>query len=198
MTLLLESYNKDAETTPLHKARNAIPANSSLVEIVEDEKQVFLKIRVGLNDREAIQKIVKTWSYAEHRYVEPGKRWPRFGIELVDSYQEICDALLELNSPVLYRKAETLSKEGYPVDDTVLQTVLDAAKKESFANLRLAGCASSYATVSYDEAGKPIQDMAYTNVNVEFNREPWVPPVVEPPSVPRNFFQKLRSLLTRS
>ena len=199
MPLILESYNTDAETTLLRKARDAIPENTSLVEIVEDEKQVLLNIKVGSNDRETIQKIVKTWSYAEHRYVEPGERLPKVGIDLVDSYQEICDALLKLNSPVLYRKAEPLSKEGYPVDDTILQTIIDAAKKESFANLRLAGCTSSYTTVSYDEAGKPIQDMAYTDVNVEFNREPWVPPVpvVEPQSLPRSFFQKLRSLIAR-
>jgi len=199
MPLILESYNPDAETTLLRKARDDTPENTSLVEIVEDEKQVFLNIHVGSNDREIISEIVKTWSYAEHRYVEPGERLPKVGIDLVDSYQKMCDALLKLKSPVLYRKAEQGNENGYLIDPVTLQTIIDAAKKESFANLRLAGCTSSYTTVSYDEAGKPIQDMAYTDVNVEFNREPWVPPVpvVEPQSLPRSFFQKLRSLIAR-
>ncbi|MBW3004766.1 hypothetical protein KY310_02955, partial [Candidatus Woesearchaeota archaeon] len=188
---------KDEETILLRKAREDIPEATSLVEIIDNEKQTILSIKVGSNDRETIQKIVKTWSHAEHRYVEPGESLPRFGIEKVNSYQVICDALLKLNSPVLYRKAEHESKDGYPIDATALQTIVEAAKKEVFANLRLAGCTSSYTVVSYDEEGKPIQDMAYTAVTVEFNRDPWEPPVVEPPSLPRNVFQKICSLFTR-
>jgi len=200
MSLILEPYNNDADTILLRKARDDTPEENSLVKIVDNEKQTILSIKVGSNDRETIQKLVKTWSYAEHRYVEPGERLPKVGIDLVDSYQEMCDALLKLNSPVLYRRAEMESKEGYPIDAAALQTIVDAAKKEVFANVRLAGCTSSYTTVSHDEEGNPIQDIAYTDVNVEFNREPWESPVpvIDPPSLPRNVFQKLRGLFTRT
>jgi hypothetical protein len=197
MSLILESYNKDAETTLLRKARDNTPEATSLVGIVDNEKQTILSIKVGSSDRETIQKIVQTWSHAEHRYVAPGEHLPRFGIKPINSYHTICDALLKLNSPVLYRKAEHESKDGYPIDAAALQTIIEAAKKEVFANVRLAGCTSSYAIVSYDEEGKPIQDMTYTAVTVEFNIEPWEPPVIPPPSLPKNLFQKVCDFFAR-
>ena len=172
MPLILESYNADTETILLSRARDNLSAGTSLVEIVEDEKQVFLKIRVGSNDQDTIHKAVIRWSYAEHRYITPGKQRSKKGLDMVDAYHEICDALKGMKSPVSYRKTEILSNEGYPVDSAVLQAILDAAKKEVFANICLAGCTSSYATVSYDEKHNPISGLVYKRVNVEFNKKP--------------------------
>ena len=200
MPLILESYDAEAETTLLSKAQDDLPAGTSLVGLVDNEKQTLLNIQVGLNDQEIMHEIVRLWSYAANRYVTPGEQLPKKGLDPVDSYQKICDALLKLKSPVLYRKAERESKDGYLIDSATLQTILDAAKKEVFANVRLAGCVSYCKTVSYAKDGNPVTDFVYESVKVEFNREPWEPPVsvAESLSVPQNFFQKLRSLLTRS
>jgi hypothetical protein len=93
------------------------------------------------------------------------------GIDLVDSYQEICDALLKLKAPVSYRKAKPFSEEGYPIEPAVLQKILDAAKKPEFADV-VCRSVSSYKVVSHDEAGNPIQDLAYDSITVEFNKKP--------------------------
>ena len=164
MPLLLEQYNKDAETTLLSRARDNTPANTSLVQIAETEIQTLLTIKVGSDDQEAMQKIVKTWTYAEHRYVEPGKRMQKVGLDMIDAYHIICDGLLKLKSPVLYRKEEYNSKEGYLTEAEALKKILDTAKKEEFANVRLAGCTSAYSAA--------IKDIAYESINVEFNKKP--------------------------
>jgi len=194
MSLILDAYDSDKDALPLSKARENLSADSSLVEIVDHETQTILNITVGSKDRKIMSRIVKLWSYAEHRYVPPGKQSPRFGFDPVDAYCSICDALLELNSPEIYRKAELQSKEGYLIESAALQTVVDAAKKTIFANVRLAGCTSSYSAAA--------KDMVYTRVTVEFNREPWEPPVfVEPtPSItkPISFFRNLWQRISRT
>lgn len=164
MPLLLEQYDTDAETIPLSKARDNLSAHISLVDIVDTETQTLLRIKVGSDDQEEIQKIVKIWSYSENRYVKPGKRMQKVGLDMIDAYREICDGLMKLKSPVLYRKAESDSKEGYLTDSNNLKKVFDTAKKEVFVNVRLAGCTSAYSAV--------IKGLAYESVNVEFNKKP--------------------------
>ena len=164
MTLILDSYNKDTETALLSKARDNIPIGTSLVIIVETETQALLTIKVGSSDQEIMQKIVRTWTYAPERYVEPGESMQKRGLDMIDVYHVICDGLMKLKSPVLYRKADSDSKEGYLTDPKTLKTILDTAKKEEFANVRLAGCTSAYSAA--------IQDIAYESINVEFNKKP--------------------------
>ena len=164
MPLLLEQYDTDTETTLLSRARDITPANTSLVILVETETQALLTIKVGSSDQETMQKIVKTWTHAPERYVKPGKRMQKVGLDMIDAYHEICDGLMKLKSPVLYRKAESDSKEGYLTDSNNLKKVFDTAKKEVFVNVRLAGCTSAYSAV--------IKGLAYESVNVEFNKKP--------------------------
>ncbi|MBW3002825.1 hypothetical protein KY338_06720 [Candidatus Woesearchaeota archaeon] len=164
MPLLLEQYDAGTETTLLSRARDNIPIGSSLVIIVETETQALLTIKVSPSDQETMQKIVKTWTYAPERYVEPGKSMQKRGLDMIDAYHVICDGLMKLKSPVVYRKAEPDSKEGYLTDSKNLKTILETAKKEEFANVRLAGCTSAFSAA--------IQDIAYESVNVEFNKKP--------------------------
>lgn len=164
MPLILESYDADAETVQLEKvkknlAKDSSSAGTSLVGVVENEKQILFHIKVGSNDQEITDKIVKLWSHAEHRYVPPGKHLPRWGLKPIDSYGLICDGFLELKSPKVYRKKELLSKEGYHIDSAVIKKVIDAAKKEAFATVRLFGIASSYTI-----------NKVYESFAVEFNK----------------------------
>ena len=193
MTLLLDAYDSNKETVELCKAREKRSADTSLVEIVDNETQTILAITVGSNDQEIMHKIVKIWSHAKSRYVTPGKHLPQIGLDPIDTYGLMCDAFLELNSSEVYRRADQKSKEGYLIDSAALQTIIDAAKKEVFANVRLAGCVSIYSDIE--------KDTVYETVNVEFNREPREQPVqteqtpvsiTKPISFFKNILQKLR------
>ena|GEM_PF-4146993 len=163
MPTLLESYDAEAKTTLLSKARDDLSADISLVEIVEDKARVLLNIKPGSNDQDAMNTVMMCWTYAENRHVTPGKQMPKKGIDLVDAYQEICDALQRMRTTAPYRKAESSSKEGYPVDDAVLRKILDAAKKQEFADVVCSG------TGAYSDA---IKSIAYSRVTVEFNKKP--------------------------
>jgi len=188
MTLILDAYDANKKTVQLYKDRRNYSANNSLVEIVDNETQTVLDITVGSDDQALMNKLVRLWSYAEHRYVTPGEQRPKVGIDLVDTYSLMCDALLELNSPEVYRRENRESKKGYSIDSAAILTIISAAKTNSFANVRLAGCTSSCPACPQGED----RGFVFENVTVEFNRIPWEPPapVVEPPSV-KNLFQKL-------
>jgi hypothetical protein len=200
MTLILDAYDPDKETVQVCKNRRDYSAENSLVEIVDNETQTILDINVGSNDQNLMNKLVRLWSHAEHRYVTPGEHLPRVGFDPVDTYNLMCGALLELNSPAVYRRADRKSKEGYLIDSVALKTIMEAAKKEIFANVRLAGCTSSCPPCPQTEQKKE-RGFVFENVTVEFNRNPWIPPVsVEPtPPItkPISFFKNLWQNLVR-
>ncbi|MBW2972937.1 hypothetical protein KY346_00935 [Candidatus Woesearchaeota archaeon] len=163
MPTLLESYDAEKETTLLSATWDNCSADISLVEIVEDEAQVLLNIKPGSNDQDAMHTVMMRWTRAPNRHVTPGKQIPKMDIYLDDIYQEICDALQKMRTTASYRKAESCSKEGYPVDDAVFRKILDAAKKQEFADVVCSG------TSSYSDA---IKNIAYSRVTVEFNKKP--------------------------
>ncbi|MBW2986743.1 hypothetical protein KY333_05220 [Candidatus Woesearchaeota archaeon] len=198
MTLLLDAYDSNKETVQLCKDGRNYSAKNSLVEIVDNETQAVLDITVGSDDQNIMNKLVRLWSYAEHRYVTPGEQRPKVGIDLVDTYSLMCNALLELNSPEVYLRENRESKEGYSIDSAAILTIINAAKTNYFANVRLAGCTSTCPTCQQGEKS----GFVFENVTVEFNREPWIPPVQAEPTPPItkpiSFFKNILQRISRS
>lgn len=124
MLKLFGRYNTRAKKVKLSGDRVSLGLNKSLVSIVENDAQVRLEMHYGIADQAVAVKISSAAHDAKKRFIKPDM--PQYGL--------LCDLVLQLQSPEVYRTATSHALEGgYQMSQDSIKKIIDAAKKGHFA-----------------------------------------------------------------
>lgn len=114
---------------------------TSAVVIVENRRGIYketcLQVHYSLQDQLVADNIAAIGeTIKEKRFIKPDE--PEF--------DSICDRLLQLESPLVYRKAEVGQRDGYLTDAGEFYKVLETAYDKRFTNLFLGSREKQYDT----------------------------------------------------
>lgn len=128
MLKLLERYNARARKLELPRDRITPGLGRSLVSIVENDAQLRMELHYGLADQAVAGKILSVACHAGKRHIKPSQ----------PQYAELCDLVLRMESPEVYRTATSHAADGgYRIGQDSVKKIIDAAKKGHFAYLFL-------------------------------------------------------------
>ena len=133
MTPILEDFDLKAERVSLIYDRTKLGLANSSVGIVDNEGQTRLEINYGLNDQTFANNIRMAGSSAGKRFIRP----------IQPQYGQICDLVLQLQSPKVYRKERHAEGEGYQIPEEAIRKVIDATKSNTFVYVFLQNLGSS-------------------------------------------------------
>lgn len=126
MLKLLGHYNARAKKAELPSDRIMLGLGKSLISIVENDAQVRLEMYYAMADQDVAGKISAAARNAGKKFIKPSQ--PQYGT--------LCDLVLQLQSPEIYRAETSHAAEGgYQVGRDFVKKVIDAAKKGQFAYL---------------------------------------------------------------
>lgn len=135
MLKLFGNYNARARMVKLPGDRISLELNKSLISIVENDAQVRLEMYYGIADQAVAGKISNAAHNTGKRFIKPN----------LPQYGAICDLVLQLESPEIYRAATSHAADGgYQIGQDSVKKVVDAAKKGLFAYLFLQNEHSTY------------------------------------------------------
>lgn len=135
MPTLLGHYNLRAKKLELPSDRFTIGLNKTLIGIVENNAQVRLELYYGKADQDIATHILSVAHHFKKKHIKSGQ----------PQYSELCDLVLRLDSPEVYRTATSHAAEGgYQIDYDPIKRIIDAAKKGYFSYLLLQNEFSRY------------------------------------------------------
>lgn len=128
MPTLLGHYNARAKKLQLPSDRVVSGLNKTLISIVENNTQVRLEMYYGTGDQAIAGQILFVAHHFKKKHIKPEQ----------PKYSELCDLVLHLESPEVFRTATSHAADGgYKVGYESIKKVLDAAKKGYFSHLLL-------------------------------------------------------------
>ena len=153
MDPVLTPYDPTKEVVQFPQYREKENPERSLVQLSETDERVRIEIKPGSLDQQTADTIFLTWNNAW--------RWElgRILSTKNEAYGKICDLVLKLKQPEVYRKKDLLSKEGYSVEQSQIERIIAAAKEGRVGSMLL------QTTSAY------IKGMIYYAVNIYFNKE---------------------------
>ncbi|MEK6900102.1 MAG: hypothetical protein AABX05_03180 [Nanoarchaeota archaeon] len=108
------------------------PANHqlprSIAGIVEDNGLFQVQMRYGLYDQLPAFYLADLFKKTEGRFLKPDEK----------EFQEVCDLMLQLRWPRVYRKEYLGAIQGYVAGEEELFSILEAARQDQFRDLYLA------------------------------------------------------------
>ncbi len=137
MRRIIAPFNRRKKLVDL----NLHPANggaySSVVLLADLEKQTRAEVRYGLHDQPIALELNSLGIRIHRRALHPGD----------DDFKSVCDLLLQLDQPIVYRTDQVGARQGYCISEDELHSVLEAAQQKQYKHLSLENFETQYDTL---------------------------------------------------